>query len=479
MLRYFLVLLLTLQIALTPMVQAAQGAVVKLSNSDVQYEIGTLTENAGWSEGSLPHILLHGLAGCAAAEAQGASCAAGAAGAVAASVLSGYFENNPVDVDESLSAEEQENQRLQKEQKIASFVSAFSGFVFSGGDADNVSTSSSIGESAIANNRQLHIKAEELIEEYADEFAREMGWCDADGTCFTEDIERAKAVLTQRTLARVDAWHNIVAGDYAHDAADDFLDRLAATEGGWVPGTNQTQRLFLEAPETTAFRNAYLNALMLAQTYDSYALVDAVVNPGASVLNQAFYVMMEEATPGDFPGAEYELAALRENIKNMPEAELTELLWYAESGIGESWADGAGAAALIAIAQENPNFYNAYENVPPQPTGADLLELAQEITAKKLNGEPLTADEQALIALIGPTVATAVMLRSRSGMRSLTKLFSRIKRIFPANTGRPPVVNPTSQQLAAAERYNVDAGWVDADGNLDYPPNNGFAALPQ
>jgi hypothetical protein len=47
------------------------------------------------------------------------------------------------------------------------------------------------------------------------------------------------------------------------------------------------------------------------------------------------------------------------------------------------------------------------------------------------------------------------------------------------NGGRPPVTNPTPQQLAAANDRGVDPRWVNADGSLDYPPNNGFAGTPE
>ncbi|WP_228849557.1 TNT domain-containing protein [Halocynthiibacter styelae] len=47
------------------------------------------------------------------------------------------------------------------------------------------------------------------------------------------------------------------------------------------------------------------------------------------------------------------------------------------------------------------------------------------------------------------------------------------------NTGvRPPAVNPTSTQIAVAERLGVDPRWVKADGSPDWPPNYGFDDPP-
>ena len=48
-----------------------------------------------------------------------------------------------------------------------------------------------------------------------------------------------------------------------------------------------------------------------------------------------------------------------------------------------------------------------------------------------------------------------------------------------ANNGlRPTAVNPTSSQIAAAERLGVDPSWVKADGSVDWPTNYGFDGPP-
>lgn len=50
---------------------------------------------------------------------------------------------------------------------------------------------------------------------------------------------------------------------------------------------------------------------------------------------------------------------------------------------------------------------------------------------------------------------------------------------YAPNTGlRPPVTNPTVQQLASARDLGVDPRWVRSDGRIDWPPNNGFDGPP-
>ena len=48
-----------------------------------------------YTEGSLPHALLHGVVGCAAAEALDGNCALGAAAGIAQSIFAGLQEGAP------------------------------------------------------------------------------------------------------------------------------------------------------------------------------------------------------------------------------------------------------------------------------------------------------------------------------------------------------------------------------------------------
>lgn len=112
------------------------NTVVNLTLADVQFEIGEL----GLEEGSFQHALLHGLAGCAAAEATGASCAAGAAGGIAQSLYAGTTD----EIGRHLNAEEHTN--------TAEFIGALAGFLFSSGEAENVNVAALVAESGFENN---------------------------------------------------------------------------------------------------------------------------------------------------------------------------------------------------------------------------------------------------------------------------------------------------------------------------------------
>ncbi|WP_299289111.1 DUF637 domain-containing protein, partial [uncultured Tateyamaria sp.] len=134
------------------------NTVVNLTLADAQFEIGEL----GFEEGSLNHALLHGLAGCVAAEAQGADCAAGAAGGVAQSIYAGQVENEP-------EPGTSDHQQWQMEQAAtASMWGALAGHVFSGSEAANVSIASSIAQSGFINNYLSHAQWEEMVAELAD-----------------------------------------------------------------------------------------------------------------------------------------------------------------------------------------------------------------------------------------------------------------------------------------------------------------------
>ncbi|MEO1985231.1 MAG: hypothetical protein ABGX47_01070 [Martelella sp.] len=121
----------------------------------MQFEIGSLAEGMGipieeW-EGSPGHMLLHGLAGCAAAAASGNGCAAGAAGAVAQSLFAGSLGGTALS--------EQELQRR------ATVFSALAGYFFSGGNGDNVSNAANIGLSGFTNNYLTHEQLDALVDE--------------------------------------------------------------------------------------------------------------------------------------------------------------------------------------------------------------------------------------------------------------------------------------------------------------------------
>jgi len=238
------------------------STILNLAIADVQHGIGDYSEKLGIKEGSAPHAFLHGLAGCAAAEAQGADCAAGAAGGIAGSVLSGYLERNPPAIDENASAADQEKARIAYEGKLGELAGAVAGYLVSGGAAENVSTAGTIGQSAIINNRNLHIKEAEQIEKYADDFAKEL--CASQNICMS--TEDAKERLTAETLRGVSDDFDFLPKD---EVARTFLNDLSAA-GEQLDG----QTLFGELDRSgDEYNNSYLNIGDVQSNRGLYSLV--------------------------------------------------------------------------------------------------------------------------------------------------------------------------------------------------------------
>ena len=139
---------------------AVAESVTMSALAGVQTEIGDLN----LEEGSFNHALLHGIAGCAAAEARSADCVAGAAGAVAQSVYAGVAaESKPERADYSSDLEHiQAYERWQgRVQPLAKVWGALAGFVFSEGEAKNVETAAAIAESAFKHNYLKHDQLQE------------------------------------------------------------------------------------------------------------------------------------------------------------------------------------------------------------------------------------------------------------------------------------------------------------------------------
>ncbi|EFO33272.1 putative hemagglutination repeat-containing protein [Roseibium sp. TrichSKD4] len=150
------------------------NTLVNLTLADVQYEIGELgvirgpdgkviETKEGWGEGSFPHAILHGLAGCAAGAVQngGQGCAAGAAGGIAQSIFAGTLGGS------TLTGEQQAAR--------AQFLGALAGYIFSGGDGSNVSTASGVALSGFVNNYLTHQQFDSMLES--------MRSCDGDEEC--------------------------------------------------------------------------------------------------------------------------------------------------------------------------------------------------------------------------------------------------------------------------------------------------------
>ena len=213
--------------------------VVNLTLADVQFEIGELfKKGANGGEGSLGHALLHGLAGCAAAEAQGADCAAGAAGAVAQSVYSGTLQGT------ALTLEQQQNR--------AEIMGAVAGYIFSGGEPNNIGIAGAIARSGMRNNRQLHTSEIEALKEYAQSL---------DGETLGEEGEKTAEewlqILTLQAMRSVDS----LAASYIPDnpAAQEKLDILIAEQGPNFENGLGGMMGFLKETNESLFKNSLAN----------------------------------------------------------------------------------------------------------------------------------------------------------------------------------------------------------------------------
>jgi hypothetical protein len=168
--------------------------------SVAQFGIGEMGNgNARW-EGSLPHLLLHGGLGCAAMEVMGGRCASGFFAGASQSVLAGS--------------------NLTDEQKLelAPLVGALSGFVFSGGNAINVSLGSTIAQSGIVNNYLTHadIEAAEALLENCTASEEE---CERQVVQFLTE----RSALNDEQLLRDCNYNAQCIADFSFDASNDLI----------------------------------------------------------------------------------------------------------------------------------------------------------------------------------------------------------------------------------------------------------------
>ncbi|WP_234710613.1 hemagglutinin repeat-containing protein [Sinorhizobium arboris] len=146
--------------------QALLNTVVNLTLADVQGGIGDL----GLGEGTLSSALLHGVAGCAAAEAQGGNCAAGAAGAVAQSLFAGGLSASEPQPGDYPTADAYAAALISWRDgslKAVQLIGALAGYAFSGGEADNVFAAGNIALSGLENNYLTHQELREYEQKLA------------------------------------------------------------------------------------------------------------------------------------------------------------------------------------------------------------------------------------------------------------------------------------------------------------------------
>jgi hypothetical protein len=225
--------------------QSFGNSVVSLATADFQTEIGgNFAHGANGGEGSLGHVVSHGVVGCISEVFQGGNCAAGAAGGAAAALYAGHMKG--VNGDKPLSEEDREQQIC-----TAGLISGLSGSLFSEGDFTNASLAGSVGASAYRNNFLTHQEWEQQ------NTAREQCKAGSDAAC------EIAALLQERDVEREHQLAHCV-GDYSTDclvlratlreAAASFAE---ASARGQIPG--------VESFDATSFVANYgLNATDVA-----------------------------------------------------------------------------------------------------------------------------------------------------------------------------------------------------------------------
>ncbi len=174
--------------------------IVALGLADTQNEIGKVfNDNANGGEGSLGHALLHGVAGCAAAELQGASCAAGAAGGIAQSIYAGSISTTEPTPDQFSTPEEffsAYNIWKTNALRSANIIGGIAGYAFSGGKGENVSVGALVARSGLDNNYLNHSQWVSLGESIGD--------CEEDSSCEQAVYEEYKIISLEQQEAYAD-----------------------------------------------------------------------------------------------------------------------------------------------------------------------------------------------------------------------------------------------------------------------------------
>ena len=175
------------------LVSGVTARAVSLALADIQTGIGGLR----LVEGSARHALLHGLAGCLAAEARGADCAAGAVGGIAQSLHSGTLrapEREDYASEAAYRAAYAEWRTAALE--TAELIGAAVGFLASSGEAANVLAAAEIAQSGTRNNYLNH---EETVLRARSRL--ELEACEADPTTCSE----AQVLELRGTIALLDS----------------------------------------------------------------------------------------------------------------------------------------------------------------------------------------------------------------------------------------------------------------------------------
>ena len=149
-----------------------------------QFGIGELGEgNTDW-EGSVPHLLLHGGVGCLAMVTVQGNCGAGFFAAAGQSLLAGS------------------DLSIEQKTELAPLLGSLLGYVFSDGNATNVSFGGTIADSALKNNYLSHVQWQSLIGEF--------GQCNGDETCLERVLSEYRNLSMLQEAAMAQCFGNVV-----------------------------------------------------------------------------------------------------------------------------------------------------------------------------------------------------------------------------------------------------------------------------
>lgn len=432
-LRQVVLTLVLLCVALTP----AQGHVVSIPESetsmlqrvvalglaDAQNEIGGLFEDgANGGEGSIGHILLHGLAGCAAAEAQGADCAAGAAGGIAQAVYAGGL------VDTTKTDETQRNQ--------AEVIGALVGWVFSQGQSENVSAASSIALSGLLNNRQLHRDEQDWIRQNEDEFLAFA--CSEGYDYWCSRPEEILSIFASGALELADAAFASVSTTGSFELVQDFIEYQKSQNNGVSGGASL---LNISAGDRA---NSAMNVQFILHDPDLYA---AMQMDGSLELAIVLAEQDRDMSPEDFQ--QFSTA-----VSLMSDEDIKFLLGQF-SNPGPSFA----ATMIIDKAREDDQLIwdiafelAAEASLENTEMALAVAALLPQIMDKIRLSEPLSDDESefaATVILSGIAGGATGSLKSGGSLERVLMALPAVKRLRATNTAGVGRYTP-SQPLDAA-----------------------------
>ena len=220
--------------------------------ADLQEGVGDL----GLGEGSFEHAALHGLVGCAAAEALDGNCASGAAAGIAQSIFAGLQEGAP---------QQQEGQSDEDFAAVynawkddvagqAKLLGAVVGYTTSGGQAVNVTNAASIADSGARHNYLNHTqraRVETLIDELNScRVTRDCSLAQHDA--MVTELRQLQEMSSQQTIAMLAACENGPSpACAAHVAAAAEFEEWA-----WYSGYNDMGRIVGFTPSMFQARTA-------------------------------------------------------------------------------------------------------------------------------------------------------------------------------------------------------------------------------